>query len=178
MKRIIYVFLFFSYHFAFSQQTQLWVKVANGNDDVEISTQFYTGSSDLELGGFDSDNSGKQYVVIPFQNIALPTNAQISKAYIQFMTKSPQPQTTSITIKCQQGNATAFVATENLLLRTYIPSIVTWNPPAWTVLNESTAKQQTADLSAQINTAIAANWQSGNALSFIFQGRYLWHRCE
>jgi uncharacterized protein YoaH (UPF0181 family) len=170
MRLILYTLLLFSHYFAFSQQTQIKIPVTNGNDDVEVSTSFYTNSSDLELGGFDSFNSGTQYVAIRFQNVALPPTAQISKAYIQFTTKTGQPQTANVTIKCQKGNAAAYLSTENLLLRTYVTPVVTWNPPAWTLADANGIDQQTANLSAQIQEAIATGWVSGNALSFILQG--------
>jgi hypothetical protein len=170
MKPILPILFLLCPYLVFSQQTQIRIPVANGNDDVEISTAFYPGSSDLELGGFDNANAGAQYVAIRFQNVALPTNAQISKAYIQFTTKSESPLTANLNIKCQKSNAAAYLSTENLLLRTYVTPVVAWNPPAWTVLAESGVKQQTANLSAQIQAAIATGWASGNALSFVLQG--------
>ena len=158
MNRILSALFLLSCHFVFAQQTQIRVPVANGDDDVEVSTELYSTSSDLELGGFDSYNFGAQYVAIRFQNVALPANAQISKAYIQFTTKTPLTQTANLTIKCQKGNATAYLPTENLLQRIYATPIVTWNPPAWTVSGESGVNQQTASLSAQIQAAIATGW--------------------
>jgi HYR domain/Secretion system C-terminal sorting domain/Fn3 associated/CotH kinase protein len=170
MKSIFIALLLFSTHVVFSQ-TQIRTKVANGSDDVEVSsTTFYVGSGDLEVGGFDASINGKQYVAIRFQNVALPANAQISKAYIQFTANIPLAQSASVSIKCQQGNAAAYLNTENLQLRTYVPSTVTWNPPAWTVINESGLNQQTANLSAQVQAAIATGWTSGGALSFILDG--------
>jgi hypothetical protein len=170
MKPILPIVFFLCPFLAFSQQTQIRIPVTNGNDDVEISTALSATSSDLELGGFDSFNGGAQYVAIRFQNVALPANAQISKAYIQFTTKSESALTANVTIKCQKSNATAYLPTENLLLRTYVTPVVTWNPPAWTVLAESGVNQQTANLSVQIQAAIATGWVSGNALSFVLQG--------
>ena len=171
MKKLLYALVVFSSHFAFTQTTQIRVPVSNGNDDVEVSpTIFYTSSTDLELSGFDSSNNGTQYVAIRFSNVILPVTAQISKAYIQFTAKAANPLTASVSIKCQQGNAPAYLPTENLLSRTYVAPIVTWNPPAWTVINENGVNQQTASLVAQITATIAANWTSGNALSFILQG--------
>jgi HYR domain/Secretion system C-terminal sorting domain/Fn3 associated/CotH kinase protein len=150
--------------------TTLRVPVIDGNDDVEVSTVMYTASSDLEVGGFDSSNNGAQYVAIRFQNVALPTNAQVSKAYIQFTTKAVNTVSTNMTIKCQQGNAAAYLTTENLLQRLYVTPVVAWNPPAWTVLDVAGVNQQTANLSAQVQAAIASGWSSGNALSFVLQG--------
>jgi hypothetical protein len=81
MKPILLIVFLLCNYLAFSQPIQIRIPVANGNDDVEISTDFYIGSSDLELGGFDNANAGAQYVAIRFQNVALPANAQISEAY-------------------------------------------------------------------------------------------------
>ena len=170
MKFILYALLMLSAFVVTAQQTQITIPMANGSDDVEISTNFSATSSDLELGGFDSYNAGAQYVALRFQNINLPTNAQISKAYIQFTTKSGQAQTANLTIRCQQGNAASYISTENLLQRTYVTPVVTWNPTAWTVAAESGLNQQTTNLAAQIQSAIATNWASGNALSFVLQG--------
>ena len=170
MKLILLTFGLFSHYFAFTQQIQIKIPMTNGNDDIEKSTDFYPASSDLELGGFDSYNGGTQYVALRFQNINLPTNAQISKAYIQFTTKDVNTQTANLTIKCQQGNATSYISTENLLLRTYAAPVVTWSPSAWTVAAESGVNQQTTNLATQIQSAIATGWVSGDALSFVLQG--------
>ena len=170
MKTIIYLFLLFGTYNLLAQQTQIIIPIANGNDDIEKSTDFYLASSDLELGGFDSYNGGVQYVALRFSNIALPPNAQISKAYIQFTVKDVNTGTASVSIKCQNGNAAAYLSTENILQRNYVTPVVTWNPPAWTVAGASGLNQQTANLSAQIQAAIATGWVSGNALSFVLQG--------
>jgi hypothetical protein len=170
MYKLLYALLLFTCHPLFAQ-TQLRVKVNSGGDDVEVSTQIYAESSDLELGGFDTENLGKQYVAIRFQGVNLPANAQISRAYIQFTTKDVKILTASVQIKCQRGNAAAYNPTENLQLRSYVTTNpVSWNPPAWTVANESGLNQRTSDLSGQIASAISTGWASGNALSFILEG--------
>jgi CotH kinase protein/Fn3 associated/Secretion system C-terminal sorting domain len=153
---------------AFAQNLQtIRVNIANGNDDIEVSTTKSITSSDLELGGFDGK---KQYVALRFQNVLLPANAQVSNAYIQFTAKSGNPNTTTVNISCQQGNAPAYLTTENLLARPYVSNQIVWNSPAWFVTGESGPSQKTSNLATQINAAIATNWQSGNALSFILQG--------
>jgi hypothetical protein len=155
----------------FAQNLQtISVNISNGNDDIEVSTTKYVTSADLELGGFDSGNLGKQYVALRFQNVLLPANAQISNAYLQFTTKVGNPRTATVHISCQQGNAPAYVTTENLLTRPYVSNQIVWNSPAWFVTGESGANQKTPNLAALLNAAIASNWASGNALSFILQG--------
>ena len=173
MKKVFYTFLLLVLcaSTSFSQQVQtITSKIAAGNDDAEVSTSLYVNSSDLELGGYDTDNNGKQYVALRFQGLALPTNATVRKAYIQFTTKSPSTTTASLTIKCQAGNAAAYSTLANIAGRTYVSNIINWNPPAWTIRDESNAKQQTPDLSTLIQAAIATGWQSGGALSFKLEG--------
>ncbi len=172
MSKIVTVCCLLGLAFCATAQTlqTLNVNIANGNDDVEVSSAMYIGSSDLELGGFDASNFGKQFVALRFQNVLLPPNAQVSNAYIQFTTKIGMPTTASVNIKCQQGNATPYNIAENLMLRNYVPNPVTWNPPAWTLTGERGANQKTPNLAAQVNAAIATNWQSGFSLSFILQG--------
>jgi trimeric autotransporter adhesin len=153
---------------AFAQNLQtISVNIANGNDDIEVSTTQYATSSDLELGGFDG---GRQYVALRFQNVLLPANAQVSNAYLQFTAKVGNPNPATVNIRCQQGNAAAYLTTENLLTRPYVSNQIVWNSPAWFVTGESGPSQKTPNLAPQLNAAIATNWQSGNSFSFILQG--------
>lgn len=172
MSKLILIVLFFTCTIGFSQQVQTTIisRIATGNDDVEVSTRLYLSSSDLEIGGFDSDNFNKQYVALRFSNLALPANATVTKAYIQFTTKSASTITTSLSIKCQNGNAPAYTTYANIIARTYAPNTVAWNPAAWAIVGESGAKQQTPDLSALINAAKATGWLSGGALAFKIEG--------
>ena len=171
MNKIVYFFLLFCTQMSFAQTVQtLSAKVAAGSDDVEVSTILYAGSSDLELGGFDTDNNGKQFTVIRFQNLALPVNATVTKAYIQFMTKAASPISANLSIKCQLGNALAFSTRAEILARAYTANTVAWNPTAWTLIGESGVNQRTADLSALINAAKVSGWQAGGALSFKIEG--------
>jgi hypothetical protein len=141
--------------------------IVNGNDDVEVyPTYKYFESVDLELGGYDA---ARVYVALRFQNIKVPANANITKAYIQFTTKEAKDKKASISIKCQKGNAGAYGSSENIQSRPYT-STVTWNPPSWKSTNERSSNQRTPDLSALVKSAISSGWQSGNALSFILQG--------
>ena len=172
MSKLILIALIFTCAMGFSQQVQTTItsKIATGNDDVEVSTRLYFSSSDLELGGFDSDNVGKQFVALRFSNLALPANATVTKAFIQFTAKSANSNTTSLSIKCQTGNALAYTNYANILARVYASNTVAWSPAAWTISGESGTKQQTPNLSALINAAKATGWQSGGALAFKIEG--------
>lgn len=171
MKKLLYLLFVLSQTIGFSQQTQtITSKISSANDDAEVSSILYLSSSDLELGGYDTDNRKTQYVALRFQGLVLPTNATVRKAYIQFTTKSASTTTANLTIKCQVGNAAAYTTFANISSRAYVSNSVNWNPPAWTVKDESGIKQQTPDLAPMINAAIATGWQSGGALSFKIEG--------
>ena len=137
MNKLIYILFIFCTQICYAQTQIITAKVANDKDDVEISNRLYTNSSDLELGGFDSDNNGKQFTLIRFQNLALPVNSTVTKAYIQFFTKSANAQRANLSIRCQLGNASSFSNLANALSRVYTPNSVAWNPLAWTVTGES-----------------------------------------
>ena len=171
MSKLILIVLILTCTLGFSQQIQtITSKIATNIDDVEVSTELYIYSSDLELGGFDTDNFGKQYTALRFANLVLPANATVTKAYIQFTAKSASTSTASLSIKCQNGNALTYTTYANIIARTYAPNTVACHPAAWTVAAESGAKQQTPDLSALINAAKTTGWQSGGALAFKIEG--------
>ena len=68
------------------QQTDINIRVSQGKDDAEeyiINQDVNRGSSDLELGTA-ADITKSQLVGIIFRNINLPSNAVITKAYIEF----------------------------------------------------------------------------------------------
>ncbi len=70
-------------------QPPINIAVSQGNDDAEefvINRDVSLTSSDLELGT-EADRSRSQQMGIIFRNINLPTNATITKAYIEFTVK-------------------------------------------------------------------------------------------
>jgi hypothetical protein len=158
-----------------AQAQTLRLKPIAKSDDAEqllSNNAMYLYSTDLEMGGYDSQYSSKQIVGIRFPNVNLPQGATINKAYIQFSVDETYANTSnnaSITIKAQKGNAATYAQTAgNITSRAYTSASATWNTSAWTVLNQRTATQQTADLSAIIREAIQSDWTSGNALAFTF----------
>jgi Fn3 associated/CotH kinase protein/Secretion system C-terminal sorting domain len=169
MNKLVYICCLLGLSFrAHAQNLQtINVNIANGNDDIEVSSTKRSTSVDLELGGFDFV---KQYVALRFQHVSLPPNARVTNAYIQFTTKVGNSTTATVGIRCQQGNAQGYLAAENLLARPYVSNQMVWNSPAWFVTGESGANQRTPNLAAQLNEAIATNWQSGNSLGFILEG--------
>ena len=147
-------------------------KVAASSDDAEENTAsgaVVLNSSDLELGGFDIGQNFAQVVGIRFGNIAIPANAIITKAYIQFSAKeTSQTPLANIDIKIQSAtNAATFAATtKNITSRTFTSGKTVWNTQKWLLANDRTALQQSADISNLIKEAITAGGWNAN-MSFV-----------
>ena len=150
------------------------VKVANGSEDVEQNTTsgaMSFSSSDLELGGYDYDTRTNQIAAIRFTGIAIPANANIIEAYIQFSAKDvyPAPNSANVAIKTQIGDAAPFAKTAyNLSLRNYTSEQVAWQTQPWTASGARTNTQRTPNLSSIIKPALQLNWNGVGSLAFRF----------
>lgn len=156
-----------------SAQTQtLRFKPLTSSDDAEQNTAtgaVYLNSTDLELGGYDYDFVYKQVVGIRFPNVTIPQGAIITKAYIQFSVdelRAGVPTSTTINIKAQKGNAATYSTAANDISSRNYTSNMAWNPPAWTVVDQRLAAQQTPDIKALVIEAMQSGFSSGNALGF------------
>jgi len=125
-------------------------------------------SPDLQLG---NDNNTPQLVGMRFTNIAIPRNANILNAYVEFEVAATGSASTSVTIRGQAAdNASAFSSTKNNISnRSLTTAQVAWNNiPAWSALN---VKWQTPNLSAIIQQVVnRSGWASGNAIAIIING--------
>ncbi len=159
----------------------LWVnaqglsfKISTDNDDAEeeISTGIIDlTSSDLEL----TADGGEQVVGMRFQNVQIPANAVLTKAYIQFaQDENKDGNTTTLSIKAEKaGNSTVFTSAPfNLSSRTTTDAVVDWTiTETWAVENEQTEEQRTPSLISLIEELrTETNWISGNALTFLITG--------
>jgi hypothetical protein len=135
-------------------------RVANGNVDLTSLT--------LELG---EDNNASQLVGLRFTNVAIPDNAIILNAYLEFEVAQTNSISTSLNIRGQAAdNAPAFSSTrDNISTRPRTTSHVTWNNiPAWTTLN---ARWQTPNISSIVQEIVnRSNWISGNSIVIIIDG--------
>src|SRR5262252_2862771 len=137
-------------------------RVNSSTDDAE---QFATGgmyltSSDLELI-HDADD---QTVGIRWTSLAIPKNATISAAYIQFVAKESQSEATSLVFRAQgSDNAPTFAGTDlNVSLRTKTAASMSWSPVAWNA-GDGGGNQRTPDFSAVIQEVVnRSGWSSGN----------------
>jgi hypothetical protein len=146
-------------------------QIISSADDAEeavSSGSMNLTSSDLELG---ADGSVVQWVGMRFNNIAIPRNASILNAYVEFEVDETGSAATSVTVQGQASDnaATFTTVTGNISSRTRTTAQVAWNNiPAWTVLN---AKWQTPNISAIIQEIVSRSaWVSGNSVVIIVSG--------
>ncbi|MCH9741376.1 MAG: hypothetical protein K0U38_11150, partial [Epsilonproteobacteria bacterium] len=147
------------------------VQVSSSNDDAEESQSgsMYRNSSDLEM----TTDSKEQTVGIRFQNLFIPSDATISKAYIQFSVDETSSYSTRLSIHGEDvDHANEFSSSKyNISRRVKTTASATWSPLAWNTKHEQGVKQQTSDLTSIVQEVIdREGWQSGNAMSFIISG--------
>ena len=152
--------------------TTLDKRVAAGADDAEQgpSGTVDVGSSDLELV---TDGTSVQSVGIRFSGLAIPQAAAIQSAWIQFQADETSSVATTLTIEGEASdNAVPFTTgANNVGARPRTSAAVPWSPPAWSLVGEAGAAQQTPDLSAVVQQIVSrGGWLSGNALAFVITG--------
>lgn len=169
------LFIFLLYGLSATSQT-FERQILSSSDDAEEKfdgSDVLTSSTDLELMYDTFNDQGLQKIGLRFNNIAIPSNATITNAYIQFTADGNNNGDVTITIKGEDvANSAAFVdATNNISNRTTTSASVTWdNIPAWAD-DAAGVPQRTPNLSAIINEIITSNgWQSGNPVTFILTG--------
>ena len=145
-------------------------RVSASSDDAEqfASGSMYITSSDLELI-HDADD---QTVGMRWVNVSIPRGATISAAYIEFVAKESQSETTTLTFRAQASdNAPTFSGTSlNISSRSKTTASQGWSPADWSS-GQAGANQRTADLSSVIQEVVnRSGWASGNALAIIVTG--------
>ena len=132
-------------------------------------------SSDLELV-YDGSN---QQVGLRFSGVAIPKQATITSAYVQFEVDETQSAAADLVVRGQASdNAAAFAnANGNISSRPRTAASTTWSPAAWTQVGQVGAAQRTPDLSAVVREIVnRAGWVSGNALVLVVTGTGPAHR--
>jgi hypothetical protein len=156
--------------------------VVTGNDDAEENVSggaMDLTSSDLELYT-DTNSSDDQLIGIRFQNVTVPAGATITNAYIQF--EVDQPNSSAVTLNIvgiDVDNAVQFTTTPNNISDRIdgdissgtSATVVGWNPPGWTTINDQGVDQRTPDLKTIVQEIIdRGGWNSNNAMSFVITG--------
>jgi len=149
-------------------------RVSLGSDDAEEypNGDMYLNSSDLELAYSETS----QVVGIRFNNLAIPKNVTITKAYLQFKADETSSGNVPLSIHGQDvNNATTFNSTSfNISSRTKTSASVSWIPTEWNTIGEASANQRTPELKTIIQEITSrSGWASGNALAFIISSNSL-----
>ncbi len=128
-------------------------------------------STDLELVADGA--RGNQTVGLRFSPLAVPRDALIASASIQFTADEAQNAATSLIIRAHAAdNAPAFTTMAgNLSSRPRTGAFVPWAPSAWDTADERGAPQRTPDLAQVVQEVVSRTaWNSGNALAIVING--------
>lgn len=138
--------------------------VAASTDDARenYSGTMYLAEAFLHTGG--REDGDKQ--AIRFTNVAIPEDAEITEAYIEFHSYGSGPASGS-NIYAEIGNAQTYKTTsKNISSRTYSENRVYWFNWAWT----ASVKQTTPNLKNLIDENRLKGWKSGQSIAFKFDG--------
>ena len=149
------------------------VAISSSAGDAEQSAAgvMSLDSTDLELV---ADGAlGNQTVGLRFTPLAIPRDALISNAAIQFAADEAQSAATALTIRAHAAdNAAAFTTTANdFTSRARTTASVAWSPAAWATVDERGLLQRTPDISSVVQDIVSRpGWASGNALAVLING--------
>ena len=149
--------------------------IATSSDDAEEAPSGWvnTGSSDIELVNDTGNAIGNQTVGLRFINMAIPQNALISSAYIQFTCNEKTTGTCNLDIRAEASDNSATFTTSsfNISSRPKTTSAVMWIPADWNTVSEATTLQRTPDLSSIIQQIVSrSGYTASAALSVIITG--------
>lgn len=148
------------------------VRVSNGNDDAEervSNGSLNRTSSDLELM---DDGNNRQLVGVRFQNIAIPTDASITSASIEFELDEYDATDTeaalTVTIYGDATNNAPAFDTQDISSRTKTSASSSWPITTGLSVND---KFSTSDIKSIVEELVstANGWTSGNDMAFIFE---------
>ena len=148
-------------------------RVASSSDDAEenlASSSVSITSSDLELS---FDGSKDQLIGMRFTGLAIPIDAVIVNAYIQFTADEVSTGAAALVISGEDADdaQTYSTAAGDLSSRASTDASVAWNPNDWNTVGDSGTDQQTSDISSVIQEIIdRAGWNSGDAIALTIAG--------
>jgi hypothetical protein len=153
-------------------ETVIEVPVAASSDDAEEreAGAIVLSSSDLELV---FDNGGNQTVGMRFTGVAIPRDASITNAFVQFQADEANSVATSLTIRGEAvDDAATFVESSgNISSRPTTTASASWSPVPWTAVGEAGPDQRTSNIASVIEEIAARpGWSAGNALVLIITG--------
>ena len=145
--------------------------VAKAFDDVE---QPPSGFTDWLGNSLNIPRAGTtaQTIGIRFADLAVPTDATITEAWIQFRATGSNSGATSVLVAGIDQDDTATFTTSGTTVssRPRTTATSTWAPPAWSN-GQAGPAQRTTDLSSIVQEIVERpGWQSDNALAFVMTG--------
>ena len=145
------------------------IRVAAATDDAE--EMLGSGAMDLASLALQMiDDSGAQRVGLRFQNVAVPTGAVITAAYLEFTTDVANLGSADLTIEGQAADnpGTFASGSGDISSRPTTSSSVPWAVPAWDTAGQT---HQSPSLVPIVQELIdRPGWASGNALVVLVSG--------
>ncbi len=151
--------------------TTATISSSAGDAEQSAAGAMTLDSTDLEL--VNDGALGNQTVGLRFTPLAIPRDALIASAAIQFAADEAQSGVTALTIRAQAADsAAAFTAAANdFTNRPRTTASVAWSPSAWATVDERGPLQRTPDLSPLLQEIVSRpGWSSGNALAVLING--------
>jgi hypothetical protein len=152
--------------------TSLDIPVVAGTDDAEERP-----NGDVALGqralNLVVENGLEQTVGLRFTEVRVPSQATVTRAYVQFQTRVATSTATNLTVRGESvDDARPFTsAVWDVSSRARTSASVQWSPPAWTMIGEAGPNQRTSDLSPVLQEIFdRPGWVSGNAVTLIISG--------
>jgi len=150
------------------------VQVVSGDDEAEEtmssgSVQVGTTTT-IELG--NKNGTENQTVGFRFRAVAIPADAVIDAAYVQFTSGGAQSSDVALTVAAEASdNALQFTNTvHNVSDRSTTSASAAWSPLAWGARPAATNAERTPNLAAVIQELVVRpGWVSGNAVAIIIR---------
>src|SRR6266511_3575710 len=108
-----------------------------------------------------------------FNGIAIPRNATITNAYVQFVASEVESTATQLTIQAQAtDNAPAFTTTNrDISSRARTTAATLWSVDPWMAVGDSKRAERTPSLAAVIQEVVnRSGWANGNSIALIVTG--------
>ena len=148
--------------------TSLNIGVSTDNDDAEEEKDgdINRGSTDLDILQYSSNNDTK-YSAVRFQNIAVPRNASITSAYLDFWHRDNSSGSITVDVKVQNTDNASSISSndDDISSRSYLSTAVSWAIPS------GSAGTQVSSTSPDVTTLVQSivnrsGWNSGQAMLF------------
>jgi len=148
--------------------------ISKSEDDAEENPdgKMILTSTDIELIHDHSSNKD-QTVGLRFENAAIPQDAVINNAYLQFTCDETDASSTTVSIYGEKSpNALSYTSSSyNISNRKKTLSKIQWKPNVWNTEGESGLKQRSPNVSSIIQEIVSQEGYSAqSAIAFILKG--------